>query len=178
MVQGEWNHPYLLKYAMFLEIGVKKLRFESGKGLDFLKSENAMRTTAVHKCATILLSNVRGVPSMIYFNHINIDLTNMKCRSQLDISSKFNIANEYVLCRYKWHHPIVLIGHSFGRLMSKSLVVKLKRKSTIRNRINSKLACTCSLLFVQCLLQNQRKHRRIKENTLAQIEKNREKKDK
>ncbi len=49
------------KYAMFLEIGVKKLRFESGKGLDFLKSENAMRTAAVQKCAT-LLSNVRGVP--------------------------------------------------------------------------------------------------------------------
>jgi hypothetical protein len=35
----------------------------------------------------------------------------MKCRSQLDISSKFNIANEYVLCRYKWHHPIVLTCH-------------------------------------------------------------------
>ncbi len=114
----------------------------------------------------------------IFQSHINIDLTNMKCRSQLDISSKFSIANEYVLCRYKWHHPIVLIGHSFGRLVSKSLVVKLKRKSTIKNRINSKLACTCSLLFVQCLLQNQGKHRRIKENTLAQIEKNREKKDK
>ncbi len=61
--------------------------------------------------------------------------------------------------------------------MSKSLVVKLKRKSTIRIRINSKLACTCSLLFVQCLLQNQGKDRRIKENTLAQIEKNREKKE-
>jgi hypothetical protein len=37
----------------------------------------------------------------------------MKCRNQLAISSKFNIANEYVLCRYKWHRPIVLIGHSF-----------------------------------------------------------------
>jgi hypothetical protein len=48
-------------------------------------------------------------------------------------------------------------------------------KSTIRNHINSKLACTCSLLFVQCLLQNQEKDRKIKENTLAQIEKNREK---
>jgi hypothetical protein len=102
----------------------------------------------------------------------------MKCRSQLDISSKFSIANEYVLCRYKWQNPIVLTGHSFGGLVSKSLVVKLKRKSTIRNRINSKLACTCSLLFVQCLLRNQGKDRRIKENTLAQIEKNREKKDK
>jgi hypothetical protein len=98
----------------------------------------------------------------------------MKCRNQLNISSKFNIANEYVLCR-KWHCPIVLIGHSFGRLVSKNLVVKLKRKSTIKNRINSKLACTCSLLFVQCFLQNQGKDRRIKENTLAQIEKNREK---
>jgi len=53
------------------------------------------------------------------------------------------------------------------------LVVKLKRKSTIRNCINSKLACTCSLLFVQCLLRNQGKDRRIKENALAQIEKNR-----
>ncbi len=112
----------------------------------------------------------------IFQSHINIDLTNMKCRSQLDISSKFSMANEYVLCRYKWHHPIVLIGHSFGGLVSKSLVVKLKRKSTIRNRINSKLACTCSLLFVQCLLQNQGKDRRIKENALAQIEKNRGKK--
>ncbi len=40
---------------MFLEIRVKKLGFESGKGLDFLKSENAMRTVAVQECATILL---------------------------------------------------------------------------------------------------------------------------
>ncbi len=114
----------------------------------------------------------------IFQSHINIDLTNMKCRSQLDISLKFSIANEYVLCRYKWQNPIVLIGHSFRGLVSKSLVVKSKRKSTIRNRINSKLACTCSLLFVQFLLRNQGKDRRIKENTLAQIEKNREKKDK
>ncbi len=68
-MQGEWNHSYLLKYAMFLEIGVKRLGFESGKGLDFLKSENAMRTAAVQECATILLSNVRVVHSMIYFSH-------------------------------------------------------------------------------------------------------------
>ncbi len=54
---------------MFLEIGVKKLGFESGKGLDFLKSENATKTAAVQECATILLSNVRGVHLMIYFNH-------------------------------------------------------------------------------------------------------------
>jgi len=126
-----------VKICYFLEIGVKWLGFESGKGLDFLKSENAMRTAAVQKCATIFLSNVRGVHSMIYFGHTNIDLTNMKCRSQLDISSKFSIANEYVLCRYEWHHPIVLIGHSFGGLVLKSLVVKLKRKSTIRNRTDS-----------------------------------------
>ncbi len=53
---------------MFLEIGVKKLGFESGKGLDFLKSENAMTTAVVQECATILLSNVRGV-HLIYFSH-------------------------------------------------------------------------------------------------------------
>jgi hypothetical protein len=34
-------------------------------------------------------------------------------------------------------HPIVLIGHSFGGLVLKSLLVKLKRESTIRNRTNS-----------------------------------------
>ncbi len=59
----------LLKYAMFLEIGVKKLGFESGKGLGFLKSENATKTAVVRECATILWSNVRGVHSMIYFSH-------------------------------------------------------------------------------------------------------------
>ncbi len=74
MVEGEWNHPHLLKYAMFLEIGVKKLGFEGGKGLNFLKSKNATRTAAVQECevqecATFLLNNVRGVHSMIYFNH-------------------------------------------------------------------------------------------------------------
>ncbi len=52
-MQGEWNHPYLLKYALFSEIGVKWLGFESGKGLEFLKSENAMRRAAVQECATI-----------------------------------------------------------------------------------------------------------------------------
>ncbi|KAH8936899.1 hypothetical protein BDL97_17G110800 [Sphagnum fallax] len=39
--------------------------------------------------------------------------------------------------RYEWHHPIVLIGHSFGGLVLKSLVVKLKREPTIRNPTNS-----------------------------------------
>jgi len=40
----------------------------------------------------------------------------------------------------------------------------------------SKFACTCSLLFIQYLLQNQKKDRRIKENILTQIEKNRKRK--
>jgi len=61
----------------------------------------------------------------------------MKCTSQLSVCWKISIANEYVLCRYKWDHPIVLIGHSFGGLVLKSLVVKLKRESTIRNPTNS-----------------------------------------
>ncbi|CAM6012297.1 unnamed protein product [Sphagnum balticum] len=39
--------------------------------------------------------------------------------------------------RYEWHHPIVLIGHSFGGLVLKSLVVKLKRESTNGNPTNS-----------------------------------------
>ncbi|CAM6028484.1 unnamed protein product [Sphagnum balticum] len=39
--------------------------------------------------------------------------------------------------RYEWHRPIVLIGHSFGGLVLKSLIVKLKRESTIRNPTNS-----------------------------------------
>jgi hypothetical protein len=39
--------------------------------------------------------------------------------------------------RYEWHHPIVLIGHIFGGLVLKSLVVKLKRASTIQNPTNS-----------------------------------------
>ncbi len=66
---GWMESSLLLKYVMFLEIGVKKLAFESGKGLDFLKSENVARTAAVQECATILLNNVRGVHSMIYFSH-------------------------------------------------------------------------------------------------------------
>ncbi len=50
-----------------------------------------------------------------------------------------------------------------------------KWKDGFEKTFFSKLACTCSLLFIQCLLQNQGKDRRIKENTLAQIEKDREK---
>jgi hypothetical protein len=71
---------------MFLKIGVKKVGFESGKGFDFLNSENAMRRAPVQECGTVFLDNVRGVHSQdIFQSHINIDLTNMKCRSQLNI---------------------------------------------------------------------------------------------
>jgi hypothetical protein len=48
-----------------------------------------------------------------------------------------SIANECILCRYGWHHPIVLIGHSFGGLVLKSLVVKLKRRLAIENAMDS-----------------------------------------
>jgi hypothetical protein len=77
----------------------------------------------------------------IFQSHINIDLTNMKCRNQLDISSKFNIVNEYVLCKYKWHRPIVLIGHSFKGLVSNNFVFILFSpcsfgKAAIRSRSN------------------------------------------
>jgi hypothetical protein len=42
------------------------------------------------------------------------------------------MVNDYV-CRHGWYYPIVLIGHSFGGLVLKSLVVQLKTASTIRN---------------------------------------------
>jgi hypothetical protein len=54
---------------MFLKIGVKKLGFESGKGFDVLKSENATRRAAVQECGTVCLNNVGGVHSKIYFSH-------------------------------------------------------------------------------------------------------------
>ncbi len=54
---------------MFLKIGVKMLGFESGKGFDFLNSENAMRRAAVQECGIVFWNNVRGVHSMIYFSH-------------------------------------------------------------------------------------------------------------
>jgi triacylglycerol esterase/lipase EstA (alpha/beta hydrolase family) len=62
-----------------------------------------------------------------------------------------SIANEYVLCSYEWDHPIVLIGHSFGGLVLKSLVVKLKRESTIQNPINSwsKATVHCAKMFLR-----------------------------
>jgi len=45
----------------------------------------------------------------------------------------------------------VLIGHSFGGLVLKSLVVKLKRESTIRNRPNpwSEAAAQCAKVFLK-----------------------------
>jgi hypothetical protein len=39
-------------------------------------------------------------------------------------------ASAYVLCRCKWDCPIVLIGHSFGGLVLKSLVVEAKKISS------------------------------------------------
>jgi hypothetical protein len=41
------------------------------------------------------------------------------------------------VCRYDWCQPIVLIGHSFGGLALKSLVVELERESNIRNPTDS-----------------------------------------
>jgi hypothetical protein len=86
----------------------------------------------------------------IFQSHINIDLTNIKCRSQLNIPLKISIANEYVLCRYEWHHPIVLIGHSFGGLVLKSLVVKLKMRLAIENATDSwsKATVQCAKVFL------------------------------
>ncbi|CAK9870248.1 unnamed protein product [Sphagnum jensenii] len=44
-----------------------------------------------------------------------------------------NLFQIFVGSRYKWQHPIVLVGHSIGGLVLKSLVLKLKRGSTIRS---------------------------------------------
>jgi len=48
-----------------------------------------------------------------------------------------SMAHECVLCRYEWCHPIVLIGHSFGGLVLKSLIVKLKRRVAVENATDS-----------------------------------------
>ncbi|KAH9536435.1 hypothetical protein CY35_17G108700 [Sphagnum magellanicum] len=52
--------------------------------------------------------------------------------------------------RYEWHHPIVLIGHSFGGLVLKSLVVKLKRRLAIKNATDSwsKATVQCAKVFL------------------------------
>ncbi len=99
----------------------------------------------------VFLYNVRGVHSQdIFQSHINIDLTTMKCRSQLNTPSKMSIANECILCRYGWHHPIVLIGHSFGGLVLKSLMVKLKRRLAIEDAMDSwsKATVQCVKMFL------------------------------
>ncbi|CAM6053788.1 unnamed protein product, partial [Sphagnum tenellum] len=51
---------------------------------------------------------------------------------------------------YEWHHPIVLIGHSFGGLVLKSLVVKLRRRLAIENATDpwSKATYQCAKLFL------------------------------
>jgi hypothetical protein len=51
----------------------------------------------------------------------------------LEVFREIIIASAYVLCRCKWDCPIVLIGHSFGGLVLKSLVVKAKKMSSIKN---------------------------------------------
>ncbi len=58
------------------------------------------------------------------------------------------------MCSYEWHHPIVLIGHSFGGLVLKSLVVKLKRASTIRNPTNALSKATVQ--YAKVFLRNVR----------------------
>ncbi len=39
----------------------------------------------------------------------------------------------HVLCRFEWDCPVVLIGHSFGGLVLKSLVVEAKKRSSIKD---------------------------------------------
>jgi pimeloyl-ACP methyl ester carboxylesterase len=56
-----------------------------------------------------------------------------------------NLFQTLMTGRYDWDHPIVLVGHSFGGLVLKSLVVELKRASTIRNPTYN-----CSKATVQC----------------------------
>jgi hypothetical protein len=58
--------------------------------------------------------------------------------------------NEYVR-RYEWHQPIVLIGHSFGGLVLKSLVVQLVKASTIKNPTNSlsEVKVQCAKMFLK-----------------------------
>jgi hypothetical protein len=51
----------------------------------------------------------------------------------LEFFKEIIIASAYVLCRFKWDCPIVLIGHSFGGLVLKSLVVKAKNMSSIKD---------------------------------------------
>ncbi len=72
-------------------------------------------------------------------------LNNIKCKVIKCILVDFNYHVDFDVGRYEWHHPIVLIGHSFGGLVLKSFVVKLKRISTFQNRADSWSTAT-----VQC----------------------------
>jgi hypothetical protein len=47
----------------------------------------------------------------------------------LEVFREIIIGSAYVLCRFEWDCPIVLIGHSFGGLVLKSLVVEAKKIS-------------------------------------------------
>ncbi|KAH8936860.1 hypothetical protein BDL97_17G107600 [Sphagnum fallax] len=55
--------------------------------------------------------------------------------------------------RYEWHHPIILIGHSFGGLVLKSLVVQLKTRLAIENATDpwSKATVQCAKVFLSNL---------------------------
>jgi len=76
-----------VKRHCFLRLVFKCLVLKVERAFDFLNSENAMRRAAVQECGMVFLYNVRHVHSQdIFQSHINIDLTTMKCRSQLNIS--------------------------------------------------------------------------------------------
>jgi len=64
----------------------------------------------------------------------------------------FNYHVDFDFGRYEWHCPIVLIGHSFGGLVLKSFVVKL-RISTFQNRTDSWSEATvqCAKAFLRNL---------------------------
>ncbi|CAK9256974.1 unnamed protein product, partial [Sphagnum jensenii] len=61
-----------------------------------------------------------------------------------------NLFQTLINPRYEWHHPIVLVGHSFGGLVLKSMVVKVKRASSIQNPTNSwsKATLQCAKEFL------------------------------
>jgi hypothetical protein len=84
-------------------------------------------------------------------NILQSDINIVKCEMLKVIKyPESSSANKYVFCRYEWHYPIVLIGHSFGGLVLKSLVVKLKWRLTIDNAIDSwsKAIVECAKLFL------------------------------
>ncbi|KAH8936865.1 hypothetical protein BDL97_17G107800 [Sphagnum fallax] len=62
-----------------------------------------------------------------------------------------NLFQTLINPRYEWHHPIVLIGHSFGGLVLKSLVVQLKTRLAIENATDSwsKATVQCVKVFLR-----------------------------